>query len=133
MFLFTPKMNFIIHFFLEILYSKEHCNLVGHQHFSPYLRNQNFARYGTADKISIKTLFFIFDYFQEQLMKRFFKKSKKPFLGAILDSFAQIWWKINFRGRSLCQFLKIAINYDGAKNQKTLTTFLEKNNETMDR
>ena len=35
MFICMPKINFIIHFFLEILHFKESWNLIGQQHFSP--------------------------------------------------------------------------------------------------
>ena len=33
MFICIPKINFIIHFFLEILHFKESCNLIGWQNF----------------------------------------------------------------------------------------------------
>ena len=35
MFVDMPTINFIIHFFLEILYFKESCNLIGQYHFGP--------------------------------------------------------------------------------------------------
>ena len=35
MFLCIPKINFIIHFFLEILHFKESCSSIGQQHFTP--------------------------------------------------------------------------------------------------
>ena len=35
MFICKPKIDFIIHFFLEILHFKESCNLIGWQHFGP--------------------------------------------------------------------------------------------------
>ena len=34
-FLCMPKINFIIHFFLEILHFKESCSSIGQQHFRP--------------------------------------------------------------------------------------------------
>ena len=34
-FICTPKIHFIIHFFLEMLCVKESCNLIGWQHFGP--------------------------------------------------------------------------------------------------
>ena len=52
-------------------------------------------------------------------MTKFFKKSKKPFFGAILDSVCpnlrknEISWK-----KELCQFLNITIIYHRAKTQK---------------
>ena len=48
-------------------------------------------------------------------MTKFFKKSKKPF-------FAQIWEKVIFLEKELCQFLNIPIIYRRAKNQKKLST-----------
>ena len=38
-------------------------------------------------EIAITRLVFILDYFQEKLMAKFFKKSKKLIFGAILDHF----------------------------------------------
>ena len=35
MFMYTPKIKFIIHFFLEILHFKEPCNFIGWQHLDP--------------------------------------------------------------------------------------------------
>ena len=40
-------------------------------------QNQNFARYGIGGEISITLLVFILDYFQDKLMAKFFKQSKK--------------------------------------------------------
>ena len=52
-------------------------------------------------------------------MTKFFKKSKKPYFGAILDSFCpgmgekEFPWK-----KGLGQFLNIPIIYHGARNLK---------------
>ena len=35
MFISMPKVNFIIHFFLEVLHFKESSNLIGLEHFGP--------------------------------------------------------------------------------------------------
>ena len=75
-----PKINFIIHFFLVILHVKESCSLIGQQHFGPQLENHDFARCGTGGEISITLLVFILNYFQEKLMTKLFKKTKKPFI-----------------------------------------------------
>ena len=83
MFICMPKVKFIIHFFLEILHFKELCNFIGWQHLGPWLEIQSFARYGVGVEISIKILVFTLDYFQEKLMTKFFKKSKKPYFGAM--------------------------------------------------
>ena len=56
-------------------------------------------------------------------MTTFFKKSKKPYFGGhvtILAFFAQIWVKMSFPGKKLCQLLNIPIIYHYAKNQKKL-------------
>ena len=37
------KINFITHFFLEILHFKESCSLIEQEHFGPQLENQNFT------------------------------------------------------------------------------------------
>ena len=82
-----PKINFIIYFFLEILHFKESCNLTGCLYFGPKLENHNFARYGIGGEISITIIAFALDYFQEKLMTKLFKKSKKPCSGGHLGHF----------------------------------------------
>ena len=57
------------------------------QHFDPQLENQNFARYGIGSEILITILVFILDYFQEKLVTKFKKKSKKRYFEAILVPF----------------------------------------------
>ena len=44
MVIWMPKVNFIIHFFLEILHCKESYNFIGQQHFGPYLRTRILIR-----------------------------------------------------------------------------------------
>ena len=87
------QKNFIIHFFLETLHFKKSCNLIGRQHFGPWIENQNFASLMTGDEISITILVFDLDYFQEKLMTKLFKKSpKKTILGpfwALFPTFGQ--------------------------------------------
>ena len=82
MFICMPKINFIIHFFLEILHFTESCNLIGWKHFDSLLENQNFARYGIGCKISITIIVFILYYFQEKNNDKIFQKIQKTlFLG----------------------------------------------------
>ena len=85
------KIQFIIHFFIETLHFKESYNLIGQQHLGPLHESQNFGRYGTGGEMSITILVFNLDYFQEKLMKFFFKKSKKSYFGANFGPSAQIW------------------------------------------
>ena len=77
------KVEFIIYFFLELSHFKEPCGFIGWQHFGPKMETQSFARYGVGVEISTKILAFTLDYFQEKLMTKFFKKSKKPYFGAM--------------------------------------------------
>ena len=58
------KINFIIHFFLEILYFKEFCNLIGKQQFGQLFKKQNFARHEIGGE-TLTILVFILDYFQQ--------------------------------------------------------------------
>ena len=75
------KINFIIHFFLEILHFKEFYDFIGQQHFGPKLKNQNFLGYGICGETSIAILSFILDYFQEK------SQNKKKNSGATLGPF----------------------------------------------
>ena len=100
MFLCMQKINFIIHFFLTMLYLKESCNLIGQQHFGLKidLRPKNYARY--VREVSITIIVFVIDYFQEKLTwQNFSKNPKKPYF---------------------CQFFNNRITYHCAKSQKNL-------------
>ena len=100
MFLCMQKINFIIHFFLTMLYLKESCNLIGQQHFGLKidLRPKNYARY--VGEVSITIIVFVIDYFQEKLTwQNFSKNPKKPYF---------------------CQFFNNRITYHCAKSQKNL-------------
>ena len=72
-----PRINFIIHFFLEILHFKECCKLVGQQDFGPQFTNQNFVRQEIGGEMTITISVFILDYFLENLMTKLFKKNPK--------------------------------------------------------
>ena len=56
-------------------------------------------------------------------MKKFFRKSKKPYLGAILGPFCPNLEKNEFSWKKgPCQFLNIPIIFHRAKNQKKIMT-----------
>ena len=115
-----PKMNFIIHFFLEILHFEESCSLIGLQYFGLQLKNQNLDRYGIDGEILIKILVFILDYFQEKLITKFTLEQ----FGAL---FPKIEVKMNFTGKKGCLILNIPIIYHCAESQKkTNDPFLRK-------
>ena len=67
-------------------------------------------------------------------MTKFFKKSNKPHLGAILGPFCQNLGKNKFSWKKrLCQFLDIPIIYHCNNNQKkTIEPFVRKNAELTD-
>ena len=88
----TPKINFILHFFLEILHFKESCSFDWLTTFWPITWEPDFARYWIGVEVSMAILVFILDYFQEKLMKTFLKKMKKPISGP----FPKIWAEMNF-------------------------------------
>ena len=79
MFICMPKMNFTIHFFIEILHFKESCNLTSQQHFGPKLENQYFAKNGIRS-FPGKT--------NDKIFQKF--KKKTTYFGAILGPFSQI-------------------------------------------
>ena len=118
------KKNFIILFFHEILQFKKSCNLIGQQHFGSWLETKSFSRYGVGGEISISILIFILDYFQEQLMIKFFKKSKNSYFGVILGLFCPNLRKNEFSWKKApCQFLNIPIIYGGAKKHEKLSSY----------
>ena len=84
--------------------------MIGWQRFPPSLNNLNFPRYVIGSETSIIVLAFILDYFQENLMTKFFKKSKTPCYGAIFEPFLPNLNENEFsRKKGLCQFLNIQI------------------------
>ena len=77
----------------------------------------------------IKTILVsILDYFQEKLMKNFFKKSTKTFFWAILGPFCPTLGKNEFSWKKgLCKFLDISIIYHWClKYEVTIEPFLRK-------
>ena len=120
-FICMAKINFIIHFFLEILHFKESCNLIGQQDFGPLVENQNFARSGIGGEVSVTVLVFILDYFREKLIPKFFKKSKKPYLGAIFGPFfPKFWQKWISPEKGVLSVFKHFIYLSSCKKKKTL-------------
>ena len=91
----------------------------GWQHLGTYLETQNFARYGVGFEISIKILVFALDYFQEKLMTKFLKKSKKPYFGV------KKGWKI-FLEKRLSVFKYSNYLPSSQKSEKTNMPFLRK-------
>ena len=85
------------------------------------------TRHGIGGKILTTILGFILDYFQVKLMAKRFKKSKKPYCGAILGpffpKFGQKWIFLKKRQ----PFFKYS-NYQLSckKSEKTNKTFLRK-------
>ena len=69
----------------------------------------NFARFEIGGEMSTILLFTV-DYAQEKLMTKFFKTPKNPILGLFLAPFAQIWAKMNFTRKKVCQIFKYS-NY----------------------
>ena len=121
MFICMPKVKFIIHFLRY--YILKNLAILLADSIRAHNWRLSFTRYGVGVEISIKILVFSLDYFQEKLMTKFYKKSKKPYFGAMwpfwnfLPKFGQKWI---FVEKSLSQFLNIAIIYHRAKNQKKL-------------
>ena len=118
MFISMPKINFTIHFFLQMLHFKKSCNLISWQTFGPELENQNSARHGIGGETSKTMLVSILDYFQEKLITKVF--SKKPYFGPYLFKFGQKWI-----------FLEIFFRYSNylpscQKSEKTIALFLRK-------
>ena len=91
------KYTFIIHFFLEILKNPTTFWLI--------TRDLEFCQIWNWWWNINNIISFLFRLFPGKINTKFFKKSKKPYLGTILGSFFWIWAKINFPGkRSLSAF-----------------------------
>ena len=97
MWIFTnmQKIRLFHYFVLEIWLIKKSCNLIGWEHFSQYLRNKNFPKYGmfleTANNINF--------YYRKNSVKindKIFNKFKKP---CFLSIFPILRTKI-FSGKS---------------------------------
>ena len=97
MFIYTPKVNYIIYFLLEIL------------HLAGSIWPMNFARCQIGGEILITILVYILDCFQENLMTILFKTI--TWFGAVLDLFCQNLNKNEFSWKKgLSQFFKYS-NY----------------------
>ena len=115
--------NTLHHSFLSWVFNfKESCNLIGQQHFSPQLENQNFSRYGTDGEISITILVFTLGFFQEKTNDKIFQKNpKKTIRRAILGPFYPNFSKNEFSWKKApCHFLNCSTIYRCARNQKKL-------------
>ena len=93
------KINFMIHFFLEILHFKNPAIWLANSILAQNSENQNFVKYGTGDEILITILVLILHNFQEKIMRSFFKKSKKNYFRATLGPSFQIWVKLKTPGK----------------------------------
>ena len=131
MFIGISKVKFIINFFLEILHFKKPLVLLADSIWA-YNCRPSFTRYGVGVEIPIKILVFTLDYFQEKLMAKFFKNSKKPYFGAMWPFWAKFGQKWIFLEKRLCQFLNIPSIYHHAKNQQKLICLPKKNAELTD-
>ena len=70
-------------FLFEILHFTEYGNLVGQQHLSPWLENQNFARYGIAGNINNNVSLHFRLFLGKTNNKSFWKNPKSVILGPL--------------------------------------------------
>ena len=95
MFLCVPKTNYIIHFFLDILHFKGSC-----------YREPQICHIWVGGEIKITTLVFILDYFQEELMIKFFKKIPKTLFQSHFGSFFPYFGKNEFSWKNRLSVFK---------------------------
>ena len=126
------KINFIIHFSLEILHFKRILQFNWPTAFRPINQEPEFCKvcdwwWNISNNIS-----FDFRLFPGKIKKKL-KKSKKPYFGANLGNFwpnlrkNKLSWK-----KGLCQFLNNSIIYHGANNLKKVTTHSLQKCQTAD-
>ena len=120
-FICIQNMNCIIPFFLAILYFKEFCNLIGWQYFGHNSRPKLCQICWSNINHNISSRFRLFP--RKTNIKKFFKKYKNPYFGAILDSFCPNLGKYEFswKKKGLSRFFNIPIICHCAKNQNNLT------------
>ena len=58
----------------EILMIKKSCDLIGRDHFGPFLVNQHFPRYEVCRGKQVIVISFILGYFQRKVMTKFYEK-----------------------------------------------------------
>ena len=77
----TQKISLFDGFVLEIWLIKKSCNLTGWEQSGPYLRKQNFPKYGICGRTKHELLghsLFIIEQIKWKSIARFFNKFKKP-------------------------------------------------------
>ena len=72
---------------LEILLIIKACNLLGWEHFGPYLRNQNFSKYGICAGTQQIIKIFVVEQIQQKLMTKYFNIFKKSCFWPIFPIF----------------------------------------------
>ena len=81
------KIRLFHHFLLELQLIQKSCNLIGREHFGPYLRNQIFAKYGICAGTQQLIENFFIDQIQKKLKTKFSNKFKKPYFWSIFPVF----------------------------------------------
>ena len=71
---------------LEIHLIKKSCNLIGWEHFDPYLRNKNFPKYGICAGTQQSNINFHYRTNSEKINDKFFNKFQKPCLWLVFWS-----------------------------------------------
>ena len=126
MFIPMPKINFIIHFFLEILHFKNPALWLA-ESILAQLETRILPDMALVVKYQKQYQFSFSIISRKNLWQFFFKKSKKPY--SILDSFCPNFWQImNFPGRKGAQIVFKYSNYlpSWKKSEKTNGPFLRK-------
>ena len=85
------KIRLFHWFVLEIWLIKKSCNLIGWEHFGPYLRNKNFPKNGICAGTHQIIYIFIIEQIQQKLMTTFFNKFKKSCFWPVFGSSLQFW------------------------------------------
>ena len=88
MFICMPKINFIIHFFLEILHFKESCNLIDRHHNSRTRISSDMGLMVRYNNISFR-----FRLFPGKTNDKFFKTFNKTYIGSHFGSFFPKFWQ----------------------------------------
>ena len=133
MFIYMPKINFSIRFFLEILHFKESC-FDWLTAFWPITRKPEFCQIWDWWRDINNNISFHFRLLPRKNNDKIFQKTENPTFGPFWALFAEFWAKMNFPGKKgSVSFYIFRLSTIVPKIRKNYRTVSEKNAKLTDR